>query len=236
MKTTLDVGNHHLPPFHHPHPPFQLVKLPFQLLPLQFRPFQLFQLRPFQLRPLQFRPPQRWPLHVPRFQFWPPRVPIPLRVNTCPPKTGIEPKWRPPLNPLETLPPPPWPRPPPEPPLPWPQSPPKAGDPSKESETIERTTAIGINDLFILMPFLFIFGVHVLKGLPILGFLKVNCACCKLQSISAAIEGSLPKKTARWQARFRPRKVNNLDCRRAADEKLTAFLQLEAAIRLSQMR
>src|SRR5262245_48853497 len=163
MKTTLDVGNHHLPPFHQPHPPFQLVKLPFQLLPLQFRP------------------PQRWPLHVPRFQLWPPRMPIPLRVNLCPPRAGIEPKWRPPLNPLETLPPPPWPRPPPEPPLPWPRSPPKAGDPSKESETIERTTAIGINDLFILIPFLFIFGAHVLKGLPILGFRKVNCACCKLR-------------------------------------------------------
>src|SRR5215475_14126896 len=201
MKTTLDVGNHHLPPFHQPHQPFQVVKLPFQLLPLQFRPFQLFQLRPFQLLPLQFRPFQlfqlrpfpRWPLHVPRFQLWPPRMPIPLRVNICPPRAGIEPKWRPPLNPLETLPPPPWPRPPPEPPLAWPRSPPKAGDPSKESETIKRTTAIGINDRFILMPFLFIFGVHVLKGLPILGFLKVNCAWCKLQSISASIEGSIPE-------------------------------------------
>ena len=54
-----------------------------------------------------------------------------------------------------------------------------------------------------LMPFLFIFGVHVLKGLPILGFLKVNCACCKLQSISASIEGSIPENAAGWQDRLR---------------------------------
>jgi hypothetical protein len=52
------------------------------------------------------------------------------------------------------------------------------------------------------MPFLFIFGVHVLKGLPILGFLKVNCACCKLQSISASIEGSIPENAAGWQDRL----------------------------------
>jgi len=45
-----------------------------------------------------------------------------------------------------------------------------------------------------------------------------------LQSISASIEGSLPENTASWQARkSRIRIVVH------ADEKLTAFLQLEAA-------
>src|SRR6266700_3609253 len=33
---------------------------------------------PLQLLPFQLRPPQRWPLHVP----------IPLRVNVCPPRAG----------------------------------------------------------------------------------------------------------------------------------------------------
>src|SRR5215472_1809995 len=64
MKTTLDVGNHHLPPFHQPHPPFQFVKLPFQFPPLQVRPFHV------------------WPFHV-----RPPRTPIPWRpiIPACPP-------------------------------------------------------------------------------------------------------------------------------------------------------
>jgi hypothetical protein len=45
-----------------------------------------------------------------------------------------------------------------------------------------------------------------------------------LQPISASTEGSIPEKTAGWQA-------NKSRIVVRADEKLTAFLELEAAIR-----
>jgi hypothetical protein len=77
MKTTLDVGNHHLPPFHQPHPPFQLVKRPFQFRPLQARPFQA---RPFHVRPFQLRPFQLRPLHAPL----PARIPGRPTIPRCP--------------------------------------------------------------------------------------------------------------------------------------------------------
>jgi hypothetical protein len=59
-----------------------------------------------------------------------------------------------------------------------------------------------------------------------------------LQSISASIEGSLAENTANWQARFVLRLVMQAahrgDGKRyvvRADEMLTAFVELESAIR-----
>jgi len=62
-----------------------------------------------------------------------------------------------------------------------------------------------------------------------------------LSSISGSIQGSLPENTASWQARFRlqGRTIWIVDAHRGdgkrfvvrADEKLTAFLELEPPIR-----
>jgi hypothetical protein len=90
---------------------------------------------------------------------------------------------------------------------------------------------------------------------PLLAELELDC---NLQSISASIEGSLPENTATWQVRYSDRKdrisiaspfgyavkairpiktccrSHRRDGKRfvvRADEKLTAFLDLESAIR-----
>src|SRR5262252_3394146 len=81
MKTTLDVGYHHLPPFHQPHLPFQFVKRPFQFWPLHARPFQF---RPLHARPFHVRPPRK-PIPGRPTIPWRPIIPERPAIRPCPP-------------------------------------------------------------------------------------------------------------------------------------------------------